>query len=230
MAKLKLKKSAKRIFIILVVLLFIGIGLYSGINIYKQKEYEKTNEYKLITLGYSENETDKILNSFKEKEITYILENDKNDIYLKLINDKYFIYDYFYRYLDYINSNKNIEIRNAVEKVNTNTDKEYYTDTIQTDISKKELLITNKYYYLTEDYTPENLVSIPTTYAWGEYGSKQVTQDTYDAFLNLWNAAHDNGYYLMVSSAYRTYEKQDSVYKEYEKTNGTEYADKIAAI
>ena len=54
MTKLKLKKKAKSLlFISIILVLFISIGLYSGIKIHKQKEYEKTYEYKLTTLGYS---------------------------------------------------------------------------------------------------------------------------------------------------------------------------------
>ena len=90
-------------------------------------------------------------------------------------------------------------------------------------------MLINKYYYLDENYVPENLVSIPTTYAWGTYGSQQVTKVTYDAFLNMWKASHENGFYLMVSSSYRTYQKQQSVYDEYKKIQGIDYADSIAA-
>ena len=107
MKKLKLKKSIKKIIITLVIVsIFLSIGIYSGIKIHKQKEYEKTYEYKLLTLGYNDDETDKILKNFKEKEIEYLLSNEKNSIYLELIKEKYFIYDYFYEYLDYLNFNR----------------------------------------------------------------------------------------------------------------------------
>ena len=229
MKKIKLKKSIKRIIIILIVVgLFLSISIYSGIKIYKQKQYEKTNEYKLITLGYSENDTKEILKLFKEKEINYLLNTDTNSIYLEIAKQKYFIYDYFYDYLEYLKTSKK-ELSEVIEKVNTKTNKEYYSDLEATDISKKELLLVNKYHYLDKDYEPENLVTIPTTYAWGSYGSQKVTKSTYDAFLNMWKASHEKGFYLMVSSSYRTYEKQLSVYEEYRKTQGIDYADVIAA-
>jgi len=90
-------------------------------------------------------------------------------------------------------------------------------------------MLVNKYNYLDATYTPDNLVSIPTTYAWGEAGSQKVTEDTYNAFLNLWKASNEQGYYLMVSSTYRTYDKQQKVYDEYKNSKGTDYADSIAA-
>lgn len=232
MAKLKLKKKVIKLFSIAVVLIiFFSIGIYSTLKIRAKIAYEKTYEYKLLDKGYNDEQVKLIIKNYRDKEIDYILDNANANTYIELLNDKYFIYDNFYSYLDYYNQDDNNlkSIREIVEKVNTNTYKEYYSETTATDISKKELMLVNKYTYLNAEYVPETLVTIPTTYAWGEYGSKQVTQNTYDAFLNLWNAGYEQGYYFMVSSAYRTYEKQQSVYDEYKNSQGLEYADKIAA-
>ena len=190
---------------------------------------KKSYEYKLLNIGYTETEIDIILEKFKEKEINYFLENEKNDNYLSLLEEKYFIYDKFYDYLEYAQNNLDKSLTNVVEIVNTNTNREYYTETVQTNISKKELMLVNKYYYLDNTYEPESLVSIPTTYAWGEPGYHKVTKETYDAFLNLWEASNEQGYYLMISSSYRTYDKQQEVYDDYKESRGTEYADSIAA-
>ncbi len=230
MKRLKLKKKARNILLISIVLiLFLSIGLHSAIKIHKQKEYEKTYEYKLTNVGYSLDDTKILLDKLKDKEIDYLLKNDKSDLYLNIIKEKYFIYDNFYKYIEYYNKNKDKDLRSIVEIINTNRNKEYYTETYDTDISKGYLLITNKYYHLNETYTPNNLVAFSTTYAWGDKGSKQVTQDTYDAYMNMWKASHENGYYLMVSSAYRDYNKQVSVYDEYKTKSGEKYADSIAA-
>jgi len=230
MKKLKIKKNVKKLFTIIIVIgLFISIGLYSYIKIYKQKQYEKTYEYKLTNIGYSIDDSKEIIEKFKNKEIEYILKNEKSDYYLILIKDKYFIYENFYDYIDYYKENNDKQTREIVEIVNTNVDNDYYTDTTKTDINQKTSMLVNKYNYLDETYEPENLVTIPTTYSWGEYGSQRVTEDTYDAFLNLWNDSNDEGYYLMVSSSYRTYDKQQKVYDEYKESYGTEYADSIAA-
>ena len=46
----------------------------------------------------------------------------------------------------------------------------------------------------------------------------------------MWNAAQEEqGYYLMVSSSYRSYQEQEIVYNNYKKTRGQKYADSIAA-
>ncbi len=229
MAKLKIKSGVKKVAVIVVVLgLFLSIGLYSYIKIKNQKEYEKTYDYKLGLLGYTEEDIKIIKDKFKDKEIAYILDNEKNDLYINLVQEKYFIYDKFYDYLDYQKEEQDKPLREIVERINTNTNKEYYTDPTPTDISKKELMLVNKYNYLDASYTPETLVSVGMDYAYGELGSQKVTEDTYNAFLNMWRASHEAGFYLMVNSSYRTHEKQESVYNEYKKL-GTEYADSIAA-
>ncbi len=227
---MKLKKGVlSKILIALGIIILLGVGIYSYVKIKAKLDYEKTYEYKLITKGYEKDEAVKIAKTFKDKEIEYILNQDVNDIYLKIANDKYFIYDKLYDYLAYQAENEDKEIREIVERVNTNTNKAYYEDATPTDISKKELMLVNKYTYLDETYEPEELVTISQTYSYGDLGSQKATQSTYDAFLNMWNASHEQGYYLMVNSSYRTHEKQQSVYDDYKKSYGTAYADSIAA-
>lgn len=229
MAKIRLKKNIQNILkIAVVIFLLFSIGLFSYLKINKQKKYEQTYEYRLKILGYDDKEINLFINKFKAKEIEYILENEKNDYYIKLISEKYFIYNKFYGYLEYHNSNPTISIRDVVEKVNTNTNKDYYSDSKKTDETKKELMLVNKYYYLDASYIPDNLVTIPLTFAYGTLGSQKVTESTYNAFLNLWNAAKENGITLVINSSYRTFEKQEEVYNEYKK-QGTDYADKYAA-
>ena len=230
MKKLKIKKRVKKILFLFVVLtLFLSIGIYSGIKIYKQKEYEKTYEFKLLEIGYNIDEVNILLDKYKNKEIEYILRNEQNQKYLDILNVNYFMYDYFYDYLEYYENNLDKPFRDIVEIVNTKRNNEYYTNTIATNISKKELMLVNKYYYLDESYEPENLVTISQNYSWGSRGTHKATEETYNAFLEMWEDAHEAGHYLMVSSSYRTYKKQDAVYKDYENLRGTEYADTIAA-
>lgn len=229
MPKLKLKKGVQKILgIVFIVGLFLSIGLFSYLKITNQKKYEQTYEYKLLNIGYNSDEVDIITKNYKDVEIDYILKNEKNVFYLDIIQEKYFIYDKFYDYLDYFNNHKSILPKEIVEIVNTNINKDFYTDIKTADINKKELMLVNKFYYLESSYVPENLISVPLSYAYGEFGSVKVTEDTYNAFLNLWKASNDAGYYLIINSAYRTYDDQQSVYDNYKK-QGTDYADKIAA-
>ncbi len=228
MPKLKLKKNVQKI---LFISLFVIIVLIIGINVIKsnkkQKEYEQTYEYKLKNIGYNDDDIKTITSKYKNKEIDYILENKKDDVYLLLIKEKYFIYDKFYDYLNYIKSNPSLSFTKVVEKVNTKTNKDYYEDPIKTDTSKNYLMLVNKYYYLDKDYNPE-LVTVPLTYAYGTLGSQKVTKDTYDAFLSMWKSANEAGYKLIINSSYRTYEEQEKLYNSYLK-EGIDVADSKAS-
>ena len=45
----------------------------------------------------------------------------------------------------------------------------------------------------------------------------------------MWSAAHEEGIYLIIVSAYRDYDSQVQVYNDYQESKGTNYADSIAA-
>lgn len=230
MKKLKLKKKARNSLLIVTALIIIFIVLIiAGIKIKEKFEYENSYEYKLIEKGYKKEFAKDLDKNLKDKEKDYLLKNDINDIIPELIKDKYFIYDKFYDYIDYYKENTSLDVRKTVEMVNARRNKEYYTDTIKTDISKKELMLVNKYYYLEKDYEPENLITVPTTYAWGTPGYQRITKVTYDAFLNMWASAKQAGFQLMVNSSYRDYTRQEEIYNEYKNARGEEYADNYAA-
>ncbi len=226
---MRLKKGAKIGISVFVGIIFLSLGIYSFVKIKEQKEYEKTYEYQLTTLGYSLDSAKKLVKIYKNEELAYLLKQEKDDIYIDISQADYFIYDKFYDYINYYKENKDKGIKDIVEIVNTNNNHEYYTETKETDLSKGNLILVNKYNYLPNDYVPDNLVTISLDYAYGELGSQKVTKETYDAFLSMWRASHENGYYLMVNSSYRNYQEQEETYNDYANANGTSYADTIAA-
>lgn len=232
MKKIKLKKNIKKLLVIAIILLTLGtFATIKAIDIYKQKQYEKTYEYKLITLGYDKVDALDIIDKYQTKEIDYILNNAVSNVYLDLINEPYFIYDNFYKYIQYHDNKENDvkNIRNTIEIVNTLRDSEYYSLTLKTNIDDEYLMLVNKYYQLDENYVPNNLVTISTQHSWGTLGSQKTIDYVYDAFIEMHNAAKEFGYYLMVSSSYRNYEKQETIYNDYKESRGTKYADSIAA-
>lgn len=225
--RLKVKKS---VWVIFVLILFLSIGIYSGINVYKEYQYKKTYEYKLLEHGYTLEETQKLEEIFKEdNELDYLLSIEKNDKILSLINEKYFLKKNFQLYMTYMTENKKKELSEVVRNINTHLDKDFYEISLKTDSSLDYKMIVNKFYQLDSSYSPDDIVTVPTTYAWGTYGSIKVRQIAYDAFLDMWNAANEDGYYLMINSAYRTFEEQETVYNNYKDKRGQKYADSIAA-
>lgn len=225
----KRRKLKKQVWYFLVIIIFLAIGIYAGINIYNKYQYQKTYEYKLTLQGYSIEEAKDLQDVFKDEELDFFINSEKNEDYLKLLKEKYFLKKNFQKYLTYQESNKKLTLTEIVRNVNIHVDEKFYSLELKTNTDLEEKMLVNKYYLLDETYNPTDLVSIPTTYAWGEPGSRKIRQAAYDAFLNMWNEAKEAGFYLMVNSAYRTYEEQSTLYSNYKTAKGEKYADKYAA-
>ena len=153
MTKLKLKKKAKNL-LIMIILAFIILlaGIIKGIDFYKQKQYEKTYEYKLINVGYSKEDANILEKKLTNNDLEYLLTIEENSDIISLVNDKYFIQTNFQKYLDFSKSNRDYNMRKVVEYVNIGRYNEFYENTSPTDIKKEELMLVNKYHYLKEDY------------------------------------------------------------------------------
>ncbi len=130
------------------------------------------------------------------------------------------------RYNAYYQKHKDLDIDEIITRVNSNLDKEFYVDTTPTDLSKGDLIIANKYYYLGKDYVPDNLVSINSTY--GNAG-QQVKEVAYNAFIEMYNAALKENLHLYISSPYRSYSRQSTLYNNYVKRDGKKEADTYSA-
>lgn len=87
-------------------------------------------------------------------------------------------------------------------------------------------MLVNKFYKLSEDYIPDDLIDVSATYG---YQGKQVSSVIYDELTNLIDAAKENGYSLIVTQGYRSYKDQLEAYDEIEGSSGQDYADEVAA-
>ena len=222
--KLKLKKN---VYFVLGGILLLILAIIIGTNVYQDIKYKQTNEYKLLELGYSAEEIDILEENLTEEEVTALTAQDKDDFLLSILQDEYFIKDNLNRYMTYHEENEGTTTRNVVATVNTNSDYARYDHNIETDTSKDYLMLVNKYYHLNEDYVPTDLVNISNRYYYGE--DHQIRSIVYEAFVDMWNQANNDGIYLIINSSYRNYQDQQSVYDSYKDTYGTTYADSIAA-
>lgn len=225
--KIRLKKQA---YYLLAVIVFLVVGVILGINFYNDFKYKQTNEYKLTSKGYSLEDTNVLLDKLSENSISSLINQDKNDTLVGLVKEKYFLEKNLDRYLAYIEEEEEEDnLTDVVAIVNVNADHKWYEEELETDTSLNEQMIVNKFYALSEDYTPENLVSIPLDYSYGTEGENQLIEYAYDKFLDLWQAAHDEGFYLMVTSSYRDYASQKEIYDYRKATQGERKADETAA-
>lgn len=222
--KIKLKKQ---VWTFGVVVLFLIIGIYAAKKVYDDYQYKKTNEYKLLQAGYTMEEIKDLNNNLDEEKLNALANEDKDDFLLSLFKEKYYIKNNLNLYRELHEQQSDYSPAKIVTYVNSNRIYDFYTHDLNTDISKDNLLIVNKYYNLREDYAPKDLVNISNQYYYGE--NHKMRKVAYQAFIDMWNAAYEKEIYLIINSSYRTFEEQKKVYDDYKNSNGTTYADGIAA-
>ena len=145
----------------------------------------------------------------------------------KLTKEKYYIESNLDRYLEYLNTNPDYDLATVVAYVNTGLDSEYYTNVVSTDMSKDSLILVNKYNKLAENYEPSDLVKITDRYNQGNH--TYLRKVAYDAFIQLSDAAKEDGYNIFNLSAYRSYNTQNTLYNNYVASDGKVNADTYSA-
>lgn len=205
--KIKLKKKNFIIFIIFIILIIFGTTKLMSF-ILKNVDTPK-NKNEVI-----DKKTNKKENTEKEKKL-----KELNNINKKI---KYFKMDNLDRYINYKSKNPNKEIKQIIKDVNMDLDKEPYEDMKKaTNLNNINILV-NKHNYLTEDYVPENLENINSSYA---LSNMKMVSEAKNAFENLSKDAAKQNLKVIAMSTYRSYEYQVDLYNRYVKTDGKEAAD-----
>ena len=230
----KLKTSVKVFFVILIL---ACLGAHFGITKYQEYLYTKTNEYALLNLGYTEEETKLIEEKLNEEEQKKIIELGYDEFIPNFLNTKYFMFKNLEGYLDQVitkdedffkyHGTEGYDYEKIVSLVNVHRNINYYEADLKTDFSKGYGILANKYYSLGEAYEPDDLVNVDIKYYYGE--PKKIRSEAYNAFIEMWNAAYEDGIYLILISGYRSAAHQKEVYDAYQADKGTKYADSIAA-
>ena len=219
----KTKKKVKIVPLMILIIMIVGsIGTYIG-----YEYYQKINslEYKLAEIGYNETQIEEIKKLDNDK-INFILNREYDEYTYKFISEKYYIKENLNDYLTYKKEHDEYEISDIIARVNVGLIKDFYEDSKKTDISKGILMLVNKYNYLDENYDPEDLKAVPLTYA---FSGKKLKEEAYEAFINMASAAKKEGLTLLANSAYRDYEYQNKLYKDYMNNHGQAWADSYAA-
>ena len=152
------------------------------------------------------------------------IEHEYSDKLVSLIHSDYFILNRLDRYMKY---DKSTDANIIVRDVNSNIDFDFYTNVTTTDTSKGKLMLVNKYYSLDDSYSVEDLVKVDNLYA--NLDGNMLNNEAYGALINMINAADNEGYNIRLNYSYRDYATQESVYNDYKKNRGQEYADAYAA-
>lgn len=219
--RLNLKKVAIFILILISIVVFAIVGIK---KIIEDKKMKQTYEYKFAQIGYNENEIKRLKEKFNESELNALLLKEYNKNYINLIDNEYFDFNNLDKYVQYMEANM-VEASKAIRIINLGVDKDWYSEIEQTDTSKGELMIVNKFNALSNDYVPE-LVLVSSSYA---YANKYVSITLYEDLKALIDAAKASNFKLVVTQGYRSYKDQEETYNSYKSAYGTSDADEIAA-
>lgn len=229
MKKKKRLKLKKKVYYFGAFVVFLTVAILLGINYYNDYQYKQTNEYKLLEKGYSLEDTKTIFAKLSETEQQKLINNDKDDKIISLLEQKYFLEKNLEDYQEYIRKNNEDDYAKVISIVNVHANHKWYQLDLNTQEDLGMLMNVNKFYTLSETYVPENLRNIELSYAYGEEGENKLIDYAYDKFLELWQAANEQGFYLMVTSSYRDYQGQKEIYDYRVSTQGERKADETAA-
>lgn len=96
---------------------------------------------------------------------------------------------------------------------------------------KDILILVNKQYHLSSDYTPNDLVKPKLKWVSNiNENWKLMRKEAANAIEALVNEASKQGIQLYGESAYRSYEEQKNIYESVKSQNGVEYANKYCAL
>lgn len=196
------------------------INLIANKN-YKEKNFKKYIEYYQKNKKSNINDIITIINS------NYDLNNyPASKLLSNLVKEKYYIYKNTARYLDYGNEN-NTNSKKTIQIVNSNADKPFYSENYDSNINDDNLILVNKFYHLKENYTPEDLITLPSNYNKGI--NSFMRKKAAEAFMKMADAALLENIIIKNASAYRSYDYQKDLYDKYVKKDGKEKADIYSA-
>ena len=150
--------------IIALLIIIIGVGGFFAI---KEISYRMSDTYKLLKIGYSEQETDILLKKYDKEKLSKLIKDKKLEPNIpKLLQQKYYMEKNLDCYLKYLKENTDVTVKEAVSLVNVNRDRDFYEKMEKTDTSKGDLMLVNKYYKLTKDFKPKNIVPISNQFSY----------------------------------------------------------------
>lgn len=195
-------------------------------NIYElitNKDFKEQNLEKYIELmNISSLDIDDIIfviNGNYNTNISY------NKDVIDVMKADYFIKDNLERYISYMEKNPKLDKNEIIKDVNSNIDYKFYTNVKDADITKGNLILVNKYYKLSSNYTPNNLVTVDKKYG----KTLQMNKEAYEAFKEMFEAAKNDGMHIWVRSPYRSYQTQNILYESYASEDGYDKADTYSA-
>ncbi len=212
-----------RLFVVVFVLVAIVVGT---IILVSKAKYKKTYDYKLSVVGYNESEIKTIKDRLNDKTINKLLNSTYNENIVSFIKEKYFIASNLDKYLEYKKEYKYSSYEEIVAVINTEANVDWMEEEKETDTSKGSLMLVNRLYGLNSEYEVEDIVKVPSQYA---YNGIKISESIMDNITMMIDEAKEEGYTFVLSDGYRSYKEQKSIYDKYKNSYGIKEADQNVA-
>ena len=224
-----MKKKIFVIILVLTIIIFIYFyafknkpnveNLSDGREVTKEDYIYKDN---LLNLGYNINEIKVIEKKISNINTKKFLLSKKYNNLTKFISSPYFNINNIERYENYYKNNPSYSIDDVVIYVEIGLDNEFYTNIKEIDNYLDVTALVNKYNKLPDNIIFDDLITLDKRYS--NDGTKQLRSEAYDAVIDMIEAAKRENINLLVISAYRTSERQNSLFNNSVNKNGMDHA------
>ena len=202
-----------------------NIDTYIKLDYYEDADCKLINS--LIDKKYKDSEINIIIHRGNNDDIKDFIKKDKYEDFIDFLEPDYSSLSNLDRYFEYQKVNLT-DTEDTVLQVEIGLDKEFYEDPgIVTEFSTTVLV--NKYNQLSENFVPENLVTVKEEYAVSS--EEEANGEMLEHFYKMADDCYkETGYHIYLKSGYRSYTTQDETYEFYKKAYGTKYATNYVAL
>lgn len=193
---------------------------------YKEDKNFISDINSLLEVGYNYNEINKIEDTLSSDGIDTVINSEYNKQLFDYLGLSYFKEDNLERYFNYYKDNSDMDYTDVITFVNIGLDNEYYTNVIDVDKQDDMLVLVNKYHKLSSDYVPSDLETLSSKYA---IGTQKLRKEAKSKFMEMCDAAKEDGISIKAGSTYRSYSYQQGLYNRYVKKDGKKEADRYSA-
>lgn len=203
----------------------------NNLDYYLNLKYVESNKFidninSLVSTGYSFNEMEIIFKKYDDNQISIILNFSYNKNVVKIFNLSYYHENNKDRYLNYLFLNLDLNDEDIVTYVNIDLDKEIWVNANKVVDQNNDLILVNKYNMVNKDYTPENMEIVNKKWTKSE---AKLVQPAKIAFEKMAMAMDNANLSIKITTSYRTYSYQNSLWTSAIKNNGQTYANNYVA-
>lgn len=225
--RLRLKTSFKRFLIYFAFFLIVFIYALKEVNvIIADFKYKESYEYKILQVGYTQEEATLFTQKLNEEKLNYILEQKYNEHFYPIVKEKYYIDKYFSKYIEYKTYHDEIDYQTVIAIVNVHANLGWYNETKESNVNEDYLMLVNKFYHLDKNYTRDDIINANLAYSYYGNSAVEVVLDNFE--LMRADVEEELNVHLMINSSFRSYEDQEEIYNSY-KLISLQYADSLAA-